>query len=103
MSVADNLTLTELRRMCDARVDPPRRAAGAGDAVDEGDRRARTNSDQPAVTLSGGNQQKVALGRLLHQQCDILLLDEPTRGIDIGSKAQIYEVIAQAADRARRF
>ena len=62
--------------------------------------RART-SDQPAVTLSGGNQQKVALARLLHQQCDILLLDEPTRGIDIGSKAQIYEVIAQAADEGK--
>ena len=56
---------------------------------------------QPAVTLSGGNQQKVALARLLHQQADVLLLDEPTRGIDIGSKAQIYEVIARAADEGK--
>jgi ribose transport system ATP-binding protein len=55
------------------------------------------NPNQPARTLSGGNQQKVALGRLLHQDADVLLLDEPTRGIDIGSKAQIYEVIARCA------
>ncbi len=55
------------------------------------------NPIQPARTLSGGNQQKVALARLLHQDADVLLLDEPTRGVDIGSKAQIYEVIARCA------
>lgn len=53
---------------------------------------------QPSRTLSGGNQQKVALARLLHQNADVLLLDEPTRGIDIGSKAQIYQVIARCAE-----
>jgi len=52
---------------------------------------------QPVSTLSGGNQQKIALARLIHQDADVLLLDEPTRGIDIGSKAQIYETIAQCA------
>jgi ribose transport system ATP-binding protein len=53
---------------------------------------------QPVRALSGGNQQKVAIGRLLHQDAEILLLDEPTRGIDIGSKAEIYEIIARQAD-----
>jgi ribose transport system ATP-binding protein len=101
MSLADNITLTNFGacatrgwiRLGEQREQATRwmRAIGV---------RART-SDQPAVTLSGGNQQKVALARLLHQQCDILLLDEPTRGIDIGSKAQIYEVIAQAADEGK--
>jgi ribose transport system ATP-binding protein len=52
-------------------------------------------------TLSGGNQQKVAVARLLHQDADILLLDEPTRGIDIGSKAQIYQTIADCADKGK--
>ncbi len=48
---------------------------------------------QSVSHLSGGNQQKVALARLLHHDVDVLLLDEPTRGIDVGSKAQIYERI----------
>ena len=53
--------------------------------------------NQPVGSLSGGNQQKVIVARLLHQDADILLLDEPTRGIDIGSKAQVYETIAACA------
>ncbi len=52
-------------------------------------------------TLSGGNQQKVALARLLHQDADVLLLDEPTRGIDVASKAQIYDAIGAAASRGK--
>jgi ribose transport system ATP-binding protein len=56
---------------------------------------------QSVSTLSGGNQQKVALARLLHQDADILLLDEPTRGIDIGSKVQVYETIARCAEENR--
>jgi ribose transport system ATP-binding protein len=48
---------------------------------------------QRVHSLSGGNQQKVALARLLHADVDVLLLDEPTRGIDVGSKAQIYHLI----------
>jgi ribose transport system ATP-binding protein len=52
---------------------------------------------QPAGELSGGNQQKVALGRLFHQEADILLLDEPTKGVDVGSKVEIYRQIGAAA------
>ena len=52
---------------------------------------------QPVGSLSGGNQQKVALTRLFYQQADIFLLDEPTRGIDIGSKAEIYRLIGEQA------
>ena len=52
---------------------------------------------QDVGSLSGGNQQKVIVARLLHQDADVFLLDEPTRGIDIGSKAQVYETIAACA------
>jgi ribose transport system ATP-binding protein len=51
--------------------------------------------------LSGGNQQKVALARLLHHNVDVLLLDEPTRGIDVGSKVHIYEMIDELACEGR--
>jgi ribose transport system ATP-binding protein len=57
--------------------------------------------DQAVAELSGGNQQKVALGRLLHQEADILLLDEPTRGVDIGSKAEIYRLIGDLAAQGK--
>lgn len=56
---------------------------------------------QRIEALSGGNQQKVALGRLLHQEADVLLLDEPTRGIDVGSKAEIYRMIGELAESGR--
>ena len=63
------------------------------------DLRMRARSPgQPVRALSGGNQQKVAIGRLLHQGADILLLDEPTRGIDVGAKADVYEIIARRAE-----
>ena len=55
------------------------------------------DASQAIGELSGGNQQKVALGRLLYHDARILLLDEPTRGIDVGSKASIYRRIGQAA------
>jgi ribose transport system ATP-binding protein len=53
--------------------------------------------DQPVGELSGGNQQKIALGRLLRNDCDILLMDEPTRGVDIGAKQNIYRLIDDLA------
>jgi ribose transport system ATP-binding protein len=62
------------------------RCAGPGQAVGD---------------LSGGNQQKVALGRLLHQEADVLLLDEPTRGVDVGSKAEIYRLIGALAAQGK--
>jgi ribose transport system ATP-binding protein len=55
------------------------------------------DANQAVGELSGGNQQKVSLARLFHQHADILLLDEPTKGVDIGSKADIYRQIGEAA------
>jgi ribose transport system ATP-binding protein len=57
--------------------------------------------DAPVSSLSGGNQQKVALGRLLFRDVDVLLLDEPTRGIDVTSKAQIYRLLFELASSGK--
>lgn len=99
MSIADNLCATRptfvVRKL--GLLDLGAQSAHARRWIRE--LRVRAQSPRQRVrALSGGNQQKVAIGRLLHQQAEILLLDEPTRGVDIGSKAEIYEIIARQAD-----
>jgi ribose transport system ATP-binding protein len=92
LSVADNLTLSNLPWL----VLPGNQKASAQTWISKLGIRAR-NSSQKTRDLSGGNQQKVALARLLHHDVDVLLLDEPTRGIDVASKAEIYRIIDQLA------
>jgi len=60
---------------------------------------AKTSDTQPVRTLSGGNQQKVVLGKWLLSRPKVLLLDEPTRGIDVGAKFEIYRLIHELADQ----
>ena len=55
------------------------------------------SGNQPVSELSGGNQQKVAIARILHQRAHILMLDEPTKGIDVGTKAEIYRIMGELA------
>jgi ribose transport system ATP-binding protein len=97
MSVADNMTLSDFapyRRR--GLLIPARQRRAVGDWIG----RLNIKSKGPAQRvgdLSGGNQQKVALARLLHQKASVLLLDEPTRGIDVVSKSHIYEWIGGLA------
>lgn len=57
--------------------------------------------DQKVKELSGGNQQKIALGKWLMASLDILLLDEPTRGVDVGAKEEIYKIIDRLSERGK--
>ena len=97
MTIADNITMT-LRKdagrwgfVRPSRIDRVAQDWSARVGI-------RTTGPRQLVgALSGGNQQKVAVARLLHEDVDILLLDEPTRGIDVASKAQLYAIINRLA------
>ena len=60
---------------------------------------ARRGARQDVATLSGGNQQKTVLGRWLERDCAVLVLVEPTRGVDVGARAEIYRVLESLAQR----
>ena len=96
-SIADNLTLTKQETFGRLGwVNGRRQRAVAQRWVDELRVKCR-DAGQSIGDLSGGNQQKAALARLLEHPARIFLLDEPTRGIDVGSKAQIYRLIGDLA------
>jgi ribose transport system ATP-binding protein len=99
--VADNLTATKFAALGRwGWIHPSRQGAAARRWINELAIRCRDGA-QPVGELSGGNQQKVAIARLLEHPARILLLDEPTRGIDVGSKAQIYPLIGRLAAEGR--
>ncbi len=99
--IDDNLTYSWLKPYSRfGLLDRSRRAAVVNEWLGKLNVRYR-DAEQPVGELSGGNQQKVALGRLLHQQADILLLDEPTRGVDVASKAEIYRLIGKLATQGK--
>lgn len=101
LSLAENIGMSALGRVARKGWLAPRRlrsmareSANTLDAV-------YRNIAQPVMDLSGGNQQKIALARLLFSEARVLLLDEPTRGIDVGSKAVIYRWLGEEAARGR--
>ncbi len=96
MGLRENLTLMALQRYAKPWLDP----AAEHRALEEAQRAfgIRTGSlDVPASALSGGNQQKLALARVLHPDPRIVVLDEPTRGVDVGAKREIYELVQRLA------
>ena len=97
LTVADNITLSRLGGMGPPGfVLPALQNAAARRWIEKLGIRCQGPAQRVAA-LSGGNQQKVALARLLHHDVDVLLLDEPTKGIDVASKVQIYELIDELA------
>ncbi|MEU3599121.1 sugar ABC transporter ATP-binding protein [Streptomyces sp. NPDC006798] len=97
-SVTRNVTISTLSRFARAgRLDRSAERAAAHRAVRELSLRP-DNPDAPVRTLSGGNQQKAVLARWLLRGCRVLLLDEPTRGVDVGARAELYAVVRRLAD-----
>jgi ribose transport system ATP-binding protein len=97
-SLTKNVSLADLGRFTHGLLD----VRGEREAVRDQLRSLNTVPDDPdrrAGELSGGNQQKVVLARWLLRECRVLLLDEPTRGVDIPSKAEIYRIVTELAGR----
>ncbi|MFQ5628458.1 MAG: sugar ABC transporter ATP-binding protein [bacterium] len=93
LSVAENMTLTKLRDLGPLNLIVPKQQNTAAQNWIELLNIRCQSPVQKIGALSGGNQQKAAFARLLHHDVDILLLDEPTRGIDVAAKAKIYALI----------
>jgi galactofuranose transport system ATP-binding protein len=98
MSVRENLTLALLPRLTRAGILDRARQREVVDRFVKDLGIKLANADQPIRELSGGNQQKVMLARWLCTQPDLLILDEPTRGIDVGAKRDIQAIIRRLAD-----
>lgn len=102
MSVRDNIALTAFDKFRNGIGVLDERAMGlvAQDSIRKLD--IRTPSDQQEVRLlSGGNQQKIVIAKWLLRDCDVLIFDEPTRGIDVGAKSEIYRLLNDLAAEGR--
>jgi len=97
-SIRVNATLSDLRAVSRAGWLRRTRERGIARRLVE-TLRIRSRSEEQAVsTLSGGNQQKVVFARWLHRECEVLLLDEPTRGVDVGARADLYTELDRMTD-----
>ena len=98
MPIRQNVTLTCLQRFTNWLGVVRRRAerASVDDVAKRTTIRAR-NLDLPVSSLSGGNQQKVVLAKWLDAGCKVVILDEPTRGVDVGARSEIYQLIENLA------
>lgn len=100
-SVAENSTLTCLPKFCrGAFIDKGMERKVTQQYIDKLSTKAR-NVDQLVIDLSGGNQQKVVIQKWLIGDTDILIFDEPTRGIDVGAKQEIYELMNQLVSEGK--
>ena len=97
MNVRENLTLAVLRQLSKAYITSIRREEDASKAIVESLRIHPPDLKRMVRFLSGGNQQKVVLGKWLLCRPKLLILDEPTRGIDVGAKAEVHRLIGELA------
>ena len=99
LSVADNIALPSFGRLSRAGVLRTREAEAVAQGLVASLRIKTPGLHQPVAQLSGGNQQKVVLAKWLGAGADVLIMDEPTRGIDVGAKVEIYELMNQLTAR----
>ncbi len=96
-----NISLPSLAHLFPDAVVRPARERRLAERYTDALRVKCSGVDQTVGTLSGGNQQKVVIAKWLARNCDILIFDEPTRGIDVGAKFEIYHTLADLAERGK--
>jgi ABC-type sugar transport system ATPase subunit len=99
--VRDNFALPNLARWSRLGVLDRGRERAAFRAAADRLRIKAADPSAPVATLSGGNQQKVVLAKWLERECEVVIFDEPTRGIDVGAKYEIYQLINALADQGK--
>ncbi|MCA9176843.1 MAG: sugar ABC transporter ATP-binding protein [Planctomycetales bacterium] len=101
LSIVENLTISNLRPYSKLGwINLRRRQRRAAEFMQRVQVKAQSPG-QSVSELSGGNQQKVAIARILHQDARVLLMDEPTKGIDVGTKSEIYRMMGELAAEGR--
>jgi putative multiple sugar transport system ATP-binding protein len=100
-SIAQSITLPSLRKVSKRGVVNQHEEAGVGERFRASMRIKASSVSAVTGKLSGGNQQKVVLSKWLFTDPDVLILDEPTRGIDVGAKYEIYTIINELAARGK--
>jgi len=100
-SVKQNLTLANLNEISNKRIIDSNREVLVAESLRERMNIRTPSIEQQVMNLSGGNQQKVVLGKWIFAEPDVLILDEPTRGIDVGAKYEIYKIINELAERGK--
>ena len=99
LSVASNITLANLKKFVRWFVLTPRQERQSVQTMIQDLSIKVSNANQPVTALSGGNQQKVVVGKGLMTSPKVLILDEPTRGIDVGAKAEMFHIMSNLAEQ----
>jgi ribose transport system ATP-binding protein len=102
-SIADNVTIRSLSALAQGPLISPDRAAALADTRKQRIGIRTPDMNNNILSLSGGNQQKALFARALGSDADIILMDDPMRGVDIGTKLDVYDLIRDEAARGRSF
>ncbi len=101
LSITDNTVMPSLSQLFKGLLVNDKKADGYSDDYVEKLHTKTPSSHAKVGSLSGGNQQKVVIAKWLLRDCDILIFDEPTRGIDVGAKSEIYKLMNQLASEGK--
>ncbi|MDY5729993.1 MAG: sugar ABC transporter ATP-binding protein [Eubacteriales bacterium] len=101
LSCADNIILPDLEHFTSGLIMDDNKKKAVAEEYKKRIKIKTPTVETPAISLSGGNQQKVVIAKWLVRNCDVLIFDEPTRGIDVGAKSEIYDLMDELAKEGK--